>query len=73
MSPTIVSEVECDVDSAVLMRRQGKLESTWKHTKAAHYLADNRGKWAIRISANLLTFCGSSASFTLDLPRVFLE
>jgi len=55
------------------MRRQGKLESTWKHTKAAHYLADNRGKWAIRISANLLTFCGSSASFTLDLPRVFLE
>ena len=51
MSTTIVSEVKSDVDSAVLMCQQGKLESTWKTTAAAKLLAGPRGKSAIRIPA----------------------
>jgi len=49
MSVTSVSELESDVDSAVLMRQQGKLESTWKATAAAKLLAGQRGKLGIRI------------------------
>ena len=51
MSEAIISEGESEVDSAVLMRRQGKLESTWKTTAAAKLLAGPRGKLAIRIPA----------------------
>ena len=51
MSPTIITEVEPDVDSADLMRRQGKLPSTWKTTAAATLLAGPCGKFAIRIPA----------------------
>ena len=44
-----VSEVESAVDSAILMRHQGKLEATWKATAAAKLLAGERGKSAIRV------------------------
>jgi DNA-binding MarR family transcriptional regulator len=49
MSSDSVSEIAANVDSAVLMREQGKLESTWKNTAAAKLLASERGKYAIRI------------------------
>ena len=42
---------QAGVDSAVLMRHQGKLEATWKATAAAKLLAGERGKSATRIPA----------------------